>query len=211
MTGRRLSHYEIVSEISRGGMGIVYRAVDVRLNREVALKVLVPELVTDPDRRRRFVQEAQAASALEHPHIAVIHEIDEADGVTFIAMELVRGENLGATLQRTRPPVGRTLELAVETPKASSSFGVLLYEMLAGERPFRRTGIDTLHAIINALCRPSPSWGPACCPMPAARSNGSSGSASPGTRPTVTRACATRSSISARCAASSNPARSASR
>lgn len=66
MVGRRLSHYQIVDEISRGGMGIVYRAVDVRLNREVALKVLPEELVTDPERRRRFVQEAQATSALDY-------------------------------------------------------------------------------------------------------------------------------------------------
>ena len=64
-------------------MGIVYRAMDTKLEREVALKVLPPELVSDPERRRRFVQEAKAASKLEHPHIAVIHEIDEAEGVTF--------------------------------------------------------------------------------------------------------------------------------
>src|SRR5436309_15498421 len=94
LVGRTLSRYEILDEISRGGMGVVYRARDVRLNRDVALKVLPPELVADPARRARFVQEAQAASALEHPHIAVIHEIDEADGISYIAMELVRGDRL---------------------------------------------------------------------------------------------------------------------
>ncbi len=89
MIGRTLSHYKILSEISRGGMGIVYRAVDVKLDREVALKVLPPELFADPERKRRFVQEAKAAAKLEHPHIGVVHEIDETDGVTFIAMELI--------------------------------------------------------------------------------------------------------------------------
>ena len=69
MQGRMLSHYEILDEISRGGMGIVYRARDVKLNREVALKVLPPELVSDSGRKRRFVQEAQAAAALKHPNI----------------------------------------------------------------------------------------------------------------------------------------------
>jgi eukaryotic-like serine/threonine-protein kinase len=84
MTGRTLSHYRIGEEISRGGMGVVYRAIDTRLNREVALKVLPKEVTHDSDRKRRLIQEAQAGSALEHPHIAVIHEVDEAEGFSFI-------------------------------------------------------------------------------------------------------------------------------
>jgi tetratricopeptide (TPR) repeat protein/TolB-like protein len=114
LIGRTLGRYEIVAEISRGGMGVVYRARDVRLNREVALKVLPPELVADPDRRQRFVQEARAASALEHPHIAVIHEIDEVDGVSFIAMELVRGDKLSDLTGRGPLPAHRALEIATE-------------------------------------------------------------------------------------------------
>jgi serine/threonine protein kinase len=70
--GSRLAHYDVLSEISRGGMGIVYRARDTRLNRDVALKVLPAELVSDADRKRRFVQEAQAAAALNHPNIATV-------------------------------------------------------------------------------------------------------------------------------------------
>ncbi|MGH9386724.1 MAG: FlgO family outer membrane protein [Vicinamibacterales bacterium] len=114
LTGRTLGHYRIAEEISRGGMGIVYRATDTRLNRDVALKVLPDDLTHDADRRRRFVQEAQAASALEHPHIAVIHEVDEVDGLTFIAMELIRGEKLSDQLARQRLPVARSLEIAAE-------------------------------------------------------------------------------------------------
>ena len=114
LAGRTLGRYQILDEISRGGMGIVYRALDLRLNREVALKVLPPDLVADPARRARFVQEAQAASSIEHPHIAVIHEIDEADGVNFIAMELVRGEQLSDLIARGPLRAGRALDLAVE-------------------------------------------------------------------------------------------------
>lgn len=114
MIGRSLSHYAILDEISRGGMRIVYRATDVRLHREVAIKVLPPALVADPDRKARFIREAQAAAALEHPRIAVIHEIDEAEGVTFIAMELIHGEKLKDLLQKERLPVARALALAGE-------------------------------------------------------------------------------------------------
>ncbi len=114
MIGRRLSHYEIVSEISRGGMGVVYRAVDVTLGREVALKVLPEDLVHDAGRRERLLQEARAASALEHPHIAVIHEVGEADGMTFIAMELIRGAKLSDVLSRGPLLPARALELSVE-------------------------------------------------------------------------------------------------
>ena len=114
MIGRKLSHYEIVDEISRGGMGIVYRAVDVSLGREVAFKVLPEELVHDSGRRERLLQEARAASLLEHPHIAVIHEVGEAEGVTFIAMELIRGEKLGGVLSRGPLPQPRALTLATE-------------------------------------------------------------------------------------------------
>jgi len=118
LTGRTLGHYHILEEISRGGMGVVYRATDVRLNRDVALKVLPSELVADPERRQRFVQEARAASALEHPHIAVIHEIDEAEGVSFIAMELIRGEKLSEVVARGSLPPARALEIATEIAEA---------------------------------------------------------------------------------------------
>jgi serine/threonine protein kinase/tetratricopeptide (TPR) repeat protein len=114
MIGRTLSHYKVLSEISRGGMGIVYRALDVKLEREVALKVLPPELVADPERKRRFVQEAKAAAKLEHPHIGVVHEIDEVDSTTFIAMELIRGEQLRDTIGRGSIPLRRALEIATD-------------------------------------------------------------------------------------------------
>jgi len=114
MVGRTLSHYKILEEISRGGMGVVYRALDLKLNREVALKVLPAELVADEERKARFIQEARAAAALYHPHIATVFEIDEADGTTFIAMELIEGDKLRQTLSPGKLPFSRALSLAIE-------------------------------------------------------------------------------------------------
>jgi tetratricopeptide (TPR) repeat protein/predicted Ser/Thr protein kinase/TolB-like protein len=112
--GQSVSHFKVLGEINRGGMGIVYRAFDTRLEREIALKVLPTELVADSERKRRFVHEARAAAALSHPHIAVVYEIDEADGVTFIAMELIEGRQLSAVLKHERLTMPRVLALAVE-------------------------------------------------------------------------------------------------
>jgi serine/threonine protein kinase len=120
MIGRTLSHYQVLSEISRGGMGIVYRALDLNLKREVALKVLPPELVSDAERKRRFIQEAQAAAALEHPNIAVVHEIDEAEGETFVVMDFIHGEMLRDTLSRKCQSHARSLDLASEIAEGLS-------------------------------------------------------------------------------------------
>jgi eukaryotic-like serine/threonine-protein kinase len=116
--GRRLGPYEIVERVGAGGMGEVYRARDTRLDRDIALKILPPALVAHPGRRARFVQEARAASALEHPHIAVIHEIGDVDGLTFIVMELVRGEPLSALVSGGPVPASRAIELAIDVAEA---------------------------------------------------------------------------------------------
>src|ERR1700758_3874976 len=104
--GVSLSHYLIVSKLGAGGMGEVYLAQDTRLDRTVALKILPAEVAADPDRMRRFVQEAKAASALSHPNVAHIYEIGEANGTNFIAMEYVEGQTLDAKFK------GRALETA---------------------------------------------------------------------------------------------------
>src|SRR5438128_5866664 len=92
--GTRLGRYEIRSKIGEGGMGEVYLAEDMQLRRRVALKILPREVASNKDRMRRFTQEAQAAAALNHPHIAHIYEIGEADGLHFISMEFVDGLTL---------------------------------------------------------------------------------------------------------------------
>lgn len=102
MVGRTLGHYEIVSLVGAGGMGEVYRARDTKLGRIVALKILPAEVAADPERMRRFVLEARAASALNHPNVAHIYEIGDAEGVGFIAMEYVEGQTL-ATRTAAQP------------------------------------------------------------------------------------------------------------
>src|SRR3989454_10189791 len=92
--GVTLSHYHIVSKIGAGGMGEVYLAQDTKLDRRVALKILPAEVASHPDRMRRFVQEAKSASALNHPNIITIHEIDETASGHFIATEFIDGETL---------------------------------------------------------------------------------------------------------------------
>jgi serine/threonine protein kinase len=100
MTGRTLSHFEVLEKLGEGGMGVVYKARDTQLNRLVALKLLPPDKVADPERRRRFIQEARAASALNHPNIITIYEISQADAVDFIAMEFVAGRTLDQLIPR---------------------------------------------------------------------------------------------------------------
>jgi eukaryotic-like serine/threonine-protein kinase len=114
MIGKGLGHYEIVEKIGEGGMGAVYKARDTHLDRFVAVKVLPPDKVADPDRKRRFEQEAKSASALNHPGIVTIHDIDHADGVDYIAMEYVAGRTLAEALERGSLPLAEVLKYAVQ-------------------------------------------------------------------------------------------------
>ena len=114
MIGKTLSHYRVLEEIGRGGIGVVYRALDTSLGREVALKVLGPATGRDPEQQRRLEQEARAAAKLAHPAVSVIYEIDEVEGTTFIAMELVRGRPLAALLAGEPLEPVRALDLAIE-------------------------------------------------------------------------------------------------
>ena len=116
--GQTISHYRILEKLGGGGMGVVYKAEDTRLGRTVALKVLPPERVADLNRKRRFIQEARAASALNHPNIITIYDIDEAEGVHFIAMEYVDGKTLDRLIARHGLPVEKTLKYAVEMAAA---------------------------------------------------------------------------------------------
>jgi serine/threonine protein kinase/Tol biopolymer transport system component len=118
MLGKTIGHYQILEKLGEGGMGVVYKARDTHLDRFVALKILPAEKVADPDRRRRFVQEAKAASALNHPHIVTIYDIDEADGVHFIAMEYVDGKTLDQLIPRHGMRLNEALKVAVQLADA---------------------------------------------------------------------------------------------
>jgi len=112
--GSRLGPYEILSPLGAGGMGEVYRARDTRLGREVAIKVLPAALASDPERLKRFEREARSASSLNHPNIVTIHDIGSSDSISYIAMELVKGEPLRALLRGGALPVKRLLQIGAQ-------------------------------------------------------------------------------------------------
>lgn len=118
MEGKVISHYEIVQKLGQGGMGVVYKARDLRLSRLVAIKMLTPEFASDPDRRKRLLKEAQAASSLNHPNICTIHEIDEADGALFVVMEWIQGHTLAEEMSKGRLALPRILEIALQVAEA---------------------------------------------------------------------------------------------
>ncbi len=109
-----IAHYRIVEPIGAGGMGAVYKAYDKKLQRVVALKVLPPEYVSQQDRRRRFFQEARAASALNHPHILTVYEVGEDDGKPYIAMEYVEGETLRQKIKHNGLQLKQILDIAIQ-------------------------------------------------------------------------------------------------
>ncbi len=113
-----LLHYRLLSKVDSGGMGEIYKAEDTKLNRTVAIKLLLANVNQEPIARRRFLQEAQSASALSHPNIVTIHSIEEADGLDFIVMEYVRGEPLSQVLARGPLSVQRALEYGVQIADA---------------------------------------------------------------------------------------------
>jgi Tol biopolymer transport system component len=118
VVGRQLGSFKVLSLLGAGGMGEVYRARDTRLNRTVALKVLPSDKMADPERKRRFVQEARAASALNHPNIVTIYEIDSDTGVDFIAMEFVGGKTLDQIIPRKGLRLSEAMKYAVQMADA---------------------------------------------------------------------------------------------
>jgi serine/threonine protein kinase/Tol biopolymer transport system component len=121
VSGTRLGRYQIRSKLGEGGMGEVYLAQDTKLDRTVALKVLPADLAHDQSRMRRFVQEARTASSLSHPNVAHIYEIEDIDGVHFIAMEFIDGDTLRHRISRSELPLHEVLEIAMQVAAGLSA------------------------------------------------------------------------------------------
>src|SRR5215475_3546185 len=118
MIGQTILHYGILEKLGEGGMGVVYKARDTRLDRFVAIKVLPAEKVADPERKKRFVQEAKTASALNHPNIIHIYDIDQQEGIDFIAMEFVPGKTLDQLIPRHGMRLNEALKMSVQMADA---------------------------------------------------------------------------------------------
>ena len=99
MIGRTISHYKITEKLGEGGMGVVYKAQDTKLERTVALKFLAAHLLANEESRERFFREAKAAAALDHPNICTVHEISEAEGQTFLVMAYVPGRSVAQKIE----------------------------------------------------------------------------------------------------------------
>jgi serine/threonine protein kinase len=119
--GRFLDRYEIVSLLGAGGMGEVYLALDTRLKRKVALKLLPTRFTQDTDQVRRFEQEAYAASALNHPNIVTIYEIGQSGGVHFMATELIEGQTLRSLITKGKMTLHDVLDIAAQIASALSA------------------------------------------------------------------------------------------
>jgi eukaryotic-like serine/threonine-protein kinase len=118
MIGKVLAQYQICEKLGQGGMGVVWKARDTHLDRFVALKTLPAERLADPERKRRSVQEAKAASALNHPNIVHVYDVTEADGIHFISMEYVPGKTLEQLISRKGLPLNEALKYAVQIADA---------------------------------------------------------------------------------------------
>jgi len=148
LIGRTLRQYTIEARLGQGGMGVVYRARDTRLDRPVALKFLLPTLKAEPAAKKRFLVEAKAAAAIDHPNICTVHEVGEADdGSPFIAMAYYEGETLKEKLSRRKLPIVDAVDYVAQTAegvRAAHACGVLHRDVKPGNVFITRAGVAKL-------------------------------------------------------------------
>jgi Tol biopolymer transport system component/tRNA A-37 threonylcarbamoyl transferase component Bud32 len=157
--GTRLGPYEIVSQLGQGGMGVVFKARDARLDREVAVKVLPRNLATDRDALARFEREAKAVAALSHPNILAIHDFGQHEGAVYAAMELLRGETLRQRLQDGALPVRKALEYALQIAHglaAAHDAGIVHRDLKPENISLPESGTGTLKILDFGLARQEP-------------------------------------------------------
>src|SRR5688572_11643719 len=118
MLGQTISHYQIIGKLGEGGMGVVWKARDMQLERFVALKTLPADKVADESRRARFLHEARAASALNHPHIVTIHDIIHQDGTSYLVMECIEGKALDQLIPRKGMGLNEALKIGIQVADA---------------------------------------------------------------------------------------------
>ena len=161
MIGQRLLHYEIIEVLGQGGMGTVYQARDTRLNRLVALKVFARDRILDAEKRQRFIQEAQVASSLNHPHIVTIYDIGQADGDWFIAMEYVPGQPLSKAIPYKGMPLDEVLRYAIQIADAlacAHAAGIIHRDLKPGNVMVTANGATKLVDFGLAKLFAGPSW-----------------------------------------------------
>ena len=117
MIGTTIPRYEIIEKLGEGGMGVVYKAQDTKLERPVALKFLAAHLVSNEEAKKRFIREAKAAAALDHPNICTLYEIDEASGRTFMAMAYLEGRTLEERISEGPLPIEEALDIGMQVTK----------------------------------------------------------------------------------------------
>jgi serine/threonine protein kinase len=170
--GTKLGPYELAAEIGAGGMGVVYRARDTRLNRDVALKILPEAFAADADRLARFQREARVLASLNHPNIAAIHGLEESDDTTALVLELVEGPTLAERLARGAIPVEEALTIGrqiVAALEAAHEAGITHRDVKPGNIKLRSDG--TVKALDFGLAKVGPRPGAPpessqlrCCP-----------------------------------------------
>jgi serine/threonine protein kinase len=145
--GTKLGPYEIVAPLGAGGMGVVYRARDTRLERTVAIKILPPHLSADPVLRQRFEHEAKTISSLNHPHICTLYDVGKQDGIDFLVMEYVEGETLDTRLEKGPLPLDQILKYGIQIADALDKAhrnGVVHRDVKPGNIMLTKSGVKLL-------------------------------------------------------------------